>query len=99
MPDPGAEIGDVRQRHHRMPVGFARKPVDQIGHAIFESADVETVNHVRDQRTRVVAGTCGRTRAHGATARRSAALMDSRMSVLNSRKMARASTAPLSAGT
>src|SRR5258705_1397865 len=97
--NPGSEIGDVGQRHHGVPVGLAGKPVDQIGHAIFESADVETVNHMDDQRTWIAAFTRGRTRAHGATARRSAALIDPCMSVLNSRSMVPASTVLLSAGT
>jgi len=61
---PLAEIGDVRQRDHGMPVGLARQPVDQVDHAVFKSAHVKAIDDVRNQRALINGGGNGHWRIH-----------------------------------
>jgi hypothetical protein len=60
--DPPPEVGDLSQRDDRVPIPVGRQPVDQVDDAVFQAADIESVD------TWAISGR-GSAERHGGSAR------------------------------
>jgi hypothetical protein len=53
-PDSSPEIGDLGKGNHNMAIRIRGHVIDEIDKAILEAANVESIDHMGNQRTQVV---------------------------------------------